>query len=115
MVLIVRATSSGFHGGSFANITVNGLPVDISVNNHNHERGLHVVVINPESGEVESAKIYDTHMHSEGLDAFIKNGVPDGYIVAVACKDECANNISNNIRLWLSNMGSKHIWNVQYQ
>ena len=57
---------------------------------------MHIVVVNPDSGEVEQAKIFDTFKTSEKFDAFIKNSdnVPYGHIIVAACKDECTKNLS---------------------
>lgn len=62
----------------------------MSKNEHNTYRGLHVVVINPSSGQVESANVYDTSNTSDEMEKFIdsSDSLP-GHIVAAACMDDC--------------------------
>ena len=38
-VVIVQASSAGFNGGNFAKITINDVPVEVDVNENNHDRG----------------------------------------------------------------------------
>ena len=61
-----------------------------------------------------AAGVFDTYQSSTELEAFIDKIPPDMIIVA-ACKDECAQNLSQIGKLWFSNMGSKEIWNVKYR
>ena len=65
-------------------------------------RGLHVVVINPKNGTVEEANIFDTYKSSERLEKFIEKEIPQGYVIAVACSDECSRKLSNKCKNWFS-------------
>ena len=67
-------------------------------NENKHYRGLHIVVINTPYGTVEFAKVFDTYKSSAELDDFIDQGVPEHYIVVVACKDDCVTNLSNKAK-----------------
>ena len=79
-------------GGNFATITIDGVPILLEPNTSDHFRGLHLVVINPSSGEVTFAKVFDTYESSLQLDDFIdSNSIASGNIVVIACKDECVN------------------------
>ena len=52
-VILVQATSAGYKSGNFAKITINEQAIMVENNIHNHDRGLHIVVINPLDGEIE--------------------------------------------------------------
>lgn len=45
--MIVQASSSGYHGEKLASISLDGIEVVMSANEHDHYRGLHIVVIDP--------------------------------------------------------------------
>ena len=64
-VLVVKVTSAGFTGGNFAEILINNLYVRMEKNVNGHERGLHLVVLNPTNGNIELAQIFDTYKSSE--------------------------------------------------
>ena len=79
-------TSAGQEVGDFGHIYVDGR--DLSPD----ERGYNVVVIHPETGVVEQAAVFDTHLDataSEALASFL-DAVPDGRIIAVAAADEAS-------------------------
>ena len=113
--MLIKAKSAGFDGGNLAEITINDKPIEIERNEHNHYRGLHIAIINPVNGNVETARAFDTYITSELLDQFIKAHVPEGYIVAAACKDECHAILSDKVKLWFSDMGSEQILNLGYR
>lgn len=59
------------------------------------ERGLHVVVINRETGKPTAQKIFDTYTSADQFDDFVDaSNIPDGHIVIAACKDECTKMMS---------------------
>lgn len=67
----------------------------MDTNENNHFRGLHIVAFDPAHGNVEVAKVFDTYESSHKLDSMISNNlIPEGHIVAVACKDDCTKNLS---------------------
>ena len=92
----MKASSAGYLGDNFARITINDVTVRCKQNgNEKHQfRGLHIAVVNPENGEVETAQVFDTYKTSHQLDHFIHDGIPKGYIIIAACKDDCAKNLS---------------------
>ena len=87
----------------------------VEKNRSDHYRGLHVVIIHPFNGRVEEAKVFDTYAESEGFDAFVSRGIPEGRIVVAACKDDCTRKLSQAGKLWFASMGSKEIWNLEYR
>ena len=68
---------------------INDEVVPITANESKHDRGLHIVFINPNGGKVEVAQCFDTYRKCERFDEFITHSIPDGYIVIAAGKDEC--------------------------
>ena len=55
-VIVVTVNSAGFDNGNFAEIMINNELVDIEENENEHERGLHIAIINPlKGGKVEFA------------------------------------------------------------
>lgn len=116
-VIVVTVNSAGFDNGNFAEIMINNELVDIEENENEHERGLHIAIINPlKGGKVEFAQIFDTYRSSEALDKFIdSNKLPDGIIVAAACQDDCVTKLSQNAREWFKWMGSTEIDYVKYR
>ena len=54
-----------------------------------HNRGLHIVIVNPLTGKVVLAKVFDTYISSEEFERFAKDKIDFGFIVIAACKDEC--------------------------
>lgn len=61
------------------------------------------------------AKVFDTHQSSVAFDAFVDEHIPDGYIIAAACKDTCAEHLSAKGVRWFQNMGSNRIQHVKYR
>ena len=92
---------------NIAQITINNQIVSVEKNENGHFRGLHIVVVDPLNGEVQSANVYDTYAKQNVFEAFIKsNEIKDGSIVVAACKDECTAGLTYNSKQWLANMGS---------
>lgn len=97
-------------------ISVNDEPVAVEKNVNDHDRGLHVVLINPETKKVEWSKVFDTYAKAEGFDYFVGNvEIPGGFIVAAACKDDCASHLSDVGKSWFRFMGSKEIDHLEYR
>ena len=67
----MNVSSAGYLGGNYAKISINDVPVIMNKNKNNHERGLHIVLFNIETGEVAFSKIFDTYKSSEELENFI--------------------------------------------
>ena len=90
--------------------------VKVEKNTSNHDRGLHIVLINPKNGEILKAKVFDTYKSSSEFEAFIDSpNVPAGCILVAACKDDCVTNLSQKAKAWFAKMGSKEIWNLEYR
>ena len=102
--------SAGFDQGNFARIKINETSVEVKANENKHFRGLHVAVINPHDGSVVRAQAFDTYKTSTAFETFISSGgVPDGFVVAAACKDDCMTRLSNVCRRWFNAMGSVEV------
>ena len=95
---------------------MDGKLLELEVNENNHDRGLHIVMIDVDTGKVSHAEIFDTYKSSNALDWMIKkiDGKKD-FIIVAACKDECVTKLSFYAKKWFSNMGSAEIWNLQYR
>ena len=87
----------------------------MSQNENENDNGLHIVVVNPWSGNVDLAKAFDTNETSKYFDHFIKSAnFPDDYIIIAACKSDCFTKLSYNAKKWFCTMcGSKEIWNLR--
>ena len=66
---------------------------------------MHLVLINKESYQVEIAKAFDTNKTSKMFELIIQ-GIPDGYIIAAAGKDDSVTHLSSAAKQWFVNMGS---------
>lgn len=73
----------------------------MEANEHNHYRGLHIVIINPQDDEIVAAKIFDTYNASRSFDDFIQKQIPHGHIVVAACMDDCISALSQKGYMWL--------------
>ena len=111
--MVVNASSAGFDAGNFAKIKIDDVEVEFP--KPATERGLHIVILDPKSGHIKNAGIFDTYKSSESLNEFIFKGVPQGDIVVAACKDECTRAMSSTGKYWFSDMGSKEIWKLAYR
>lgn len=76
---------------------------------------MHIVILNPVNGKVETVKVFDTYESSEKFENFINNDIPYSYIIVAACKDECMTHLSRKCKLWFTNMGSKDVWKIEYR
>lgn len=102
--------SAGFNDGKKAMIKINDIPVKMEPNENQHLRGLHIVIVNPQDGKIETAKVFDTYESSKSLDKFLsRTGVPLGYIIVAACSDDCTANLSPKATQWLKSLGSLEI------
>ena len=84
--MLIQAKSYGFDAGNKAEILINNKKVEMEKNCNSHLRGLHVVVIDPFSGAVKFAKVFDTYKDSMDLEYFITSEyIPNDFIVVAAC------------------------------
>ena len=93
-------------------ITVNDLAVKLEMNESNDYRGLHIVVVHPSNGNVLVARVFLIGPDSDAFDTFISGDLPEGSIVAAACKDDCIINLSKPGKQWFANMGSQEVCNT---
>ena len=85
-MIYIQARSAGFTAGNYASIILNNTSVKMERNEHNHYRGLHVVIISPKNGQVLFAKIFDTYKSSDSFWTFLnQNQIQDGSFVIAAC------------------------------
>lgn len=77
---------------------------------------MHLVIIDPKTGKVVSAQIYDTYATSQQLDQFITSEyIPPGHVIAAACSDDMAHNLSDLAKHWFEMMGSREIRRLEYR
>ena len=92
-LITIKVTSAGFEAGKTAKININGKDTVMTKNENNHLRGLHIVIINSNTGQVIKANVFDTYWSSEKLELFIKKNFEHnnikGHIIAAACSDDC--------------------------
>lgn len=104
----IRAKSSGFDGSNLAEITIDDKPVTVHRSGQDNSRGLHLVIINPFTGIVEMAQVFDTYQDGACFADFIKwYDIPDGYIIVAACKDDCVSKLTDKGKEFFAKMGSK--------
>ncbi|HJX37241.1 MAG TPA: interleukin-like EMT inducer domain-containing protein [Anaerolineae bacterium] len=99
----ITVNSAGALAGDFAYITVNGQ--DAST----HRRGYNLAVIDPETGAVVKRAGFDTwanEYEAQDLADFVAD-VPEGYIVAVAVKDDGAANLTQAAVEALGSLGAE--------
>lgn len=90
--------------------------MELPLNENNHDRGLHLVIIDPKNGEVRWTAVFDTYKSSTALEEFVtKASIPDGYIIVASCKDDCATAFPHKAKCWFAHMGSKQVWNLKYR
>lgn len=67
----------------------------IALNENNHHRGLHIVIFNHSNANILDAASFDTYESSTLFEQFISTrNIPEGAIIAAACKDDCVRNLS---------------------
>lgn len=88
-IFVIQASSGGYDAGNYAKITINNVVVPIQKNEHDHHRGLHIVVMNPYTGKVEEAKAFDTFQSKVAFEFYVSKRFPKGSIIVAACKDDC--------------------------
>ena len=60
------------------------MQMNLRKNENGHKRGIHILVLNPESGHV-SGQIFDTYKTSIKFELFIKKDIKPGQIIVAAC------------------------------
>jgi hypothetical protein len=99
----ITVNSAGLNAGDFAYITVQG--EDAST----HRRGYNLAVIHPQNGAIVDKAGFDTwanEYESQDLADFIAQ-IPEGYIVAVAVKDDGAANLTDDAVQALRSLGAQ--------
>lgn len=114
---VITALSGGFNGGNFAKITIDDKEIKCRPHENGHDRGLHMVIMDPSDGKIVMARIFDTYTSSFDLELFIDfmNESDDGFIIIVACKDDCVKNLSDKCKEWFYDMGSEEINHLEYR
>lgn len=98
----IVARSAGSEVGDFAHIFINGM--DVSPN----ERGYNLVVIDPQTGTIESHATFDTFIsenESARLAQFIGK-IPDGKIVIAVVRDEASRFLADDAVSALKTIGA---------
>ena len=86
------------------------------MNENDNQRGLHIAVINPTSSKVEFSKVFDTYTSSKPFEDYIRSAtIPEGHIVAAACQDDAASELSWEVKTWFGTMGSRQIRDLEYR
>jgi hypothetical protein len=103
----LRVESAGFEAGNYARIYHNGRKMKFKTG-----RGLNIYAWTS-SWKPIGGKAYDTYARTNhGLvKDFAK--VPNGSIIAMACKDECSRKLTPAMKQVFSTMGSKEVWNLK--
>ncbi len=99
----ITVNSAGLNAGDFAYITVQG--EDAST----HRRGYNLAVIHPQSGAVVEKAGFDTwanEYESQDLANFIAD-IPEGYIFALAVKDDGAASLTEKAFQALQSLGAQ--------
>ena len=73
----------------FTKIMINDERIKFEPNYSDDYRGMHIVLINSNTGKIVHKEIFDTSNSSEKLEEWIGDGLPDGFIVVVAWNNEC--------------------------
>ena len=111
----ITAESAGVKAGKYATITVNGTVIDIPYSGY--DRGLHVIVVNDETGLIMHKKIFDTTADSgvsSASDQFAEliECLPTGTVVAIAIKEQGISHLSEKAKLACESIGSAMIRQV---
>ena len=75
-------------------------------------------MIDPYLGKVKFGKVFDTYKSSIGLEEFINTIDPlknMGYIIVAVCKDDCITNLSDHVKKFFEDLGSKELKNLEYR
>jgi hypothetical protein len=123
--LSIQCQSGGFQGGNFARIQL--LLDNEGLNSKSiFGRGMNIVVIDPNNGQVVETGSFDTHVSQEESHEFSKviEWIDPGFIVIVVAKDEIAENLteSGNFGILIiiailacESLGSEFIRKVKYR
>jgi hypothetical protein len=99
----ITVNSAGLNAGDFAYITVS------EEDSSTHRRGYNLAVVDPKTGEVVQTAAFDTwanEYESQDLADFIAQ-ISDGYIVAIAVKDDGAANLTEQSVRQLQSLGAQ--------
>ena len=114
--MVVKVESAGFNAGNFAKISINDVPIEVAENESGHFRGLHLVVVDLDTANVEFTKVFDTFKSETTFLAFtLSYDFPENHIVICACKDECMTGLKYKSKTWFQKMGSYEIWELKYR
>lgn len=110
--LDISVQAAGHSDGNFCHIKVNGQVVVAG-----GERGMNVVVLNPEDGSIMESTSFDTHMSREESEdfAWLIESVESGTIVVVASRDDVFEHLTEAAKQACESIGSKSIREVEYR
>ena len=103
----IVAKSAGTSFGNFAKISVEGKAVEID-----YSRGLNIVVLDENNGNILHSIVYDTHTNYAAntvpADAFASfiNSLPRGRVVAIAMKEEAVSALTESAKQACESIGS---------
>lgn len=107
-VLKVVVESAGIRSGNQCHINV------FEKQESKNSRGMNMVVIDPQSGDVTLARTFDTFERSGPMEAELVK-IPAGHIIAVGIKDEGTRKLSGKVKQFFKDMGSKEIDQIKYR
>ena len=106
--LRIMLLSAGLQDGNYALFYLNGELI------YQGSRGINLVVINENSGQVELTRAFDTWSSAEEADslAAVINRIPQGRIVLCAVRDDGSNQLQSGQYSAIESLGSEQIRNL---
>lgn len=107
----IALASAGYNVGNNAMISIDGAIIGSC------SRGINIVEIDEATGIALEHHTFDTYASSVAADDFAKHveGLIAGQLVAVVCKDECSNNMTDRARRAATSLGSRFVWDLNYR
>lgn len=108
----IQVESAGWQDGNFTAFRVEGQKVDLETG-----RGLNVVILNSENGEVLGRHVYDTGFQGNGSTDFseLVRSLPEGALVLVAVEDDASEALSDAAKEALESLGATKLGNITYR
>ena len=108
--MVLQASSGGSAAGDFAKISINDAKVHVHKNSDHQYRGIHIVLINPQTGKVIFGKVFDTYKSSDTFHDFMQKPIAPGTIVVAAVRYCGVTGLSYPAKVWFGDLGSRYIW-----
>ena len=93
----ISSNSAGQESGNLAIIKIDEFSVRIEDNESGNTRGMNMVVINPDTGEIIIHQAFDTFSSSVQFDKALAS-IIDGEIVVIAVEEEASSRLSFNAK-----------------